>query len=65
MWFWWFTLISDLLIPLIMLIAGRMMWKHCPGTINMVYGYRTKRSMKNMDTGKFAHQYAAKIWWKL
>ena len=65
MGFWFFMLICDLLIPAILMIAGRMMWKHCPQTINMAYGYRTKRSMKNMETWKFAHEYAGKLWWKL
>ena len=41
------------------------MWKHCPQKINGVYGYRTSRSMKNMDTWKFAHEYCGKLWWKL
>lgn len=27
-------------------------------------GYRTFRSMKNMDTWKFAHEYAGRLWWK-
>lgn len=30
MGFWWFMLICTLLTPLLMIIAGRMMWKHCP-----------------------------------
>lgn len=64
MWFWWFMLISDLMIPGIMMIAGRMMWKHCPRKINGIYGYRTKRSMMNQDTWKFAHEYCGKLWWK-
>ena len=41
------------------------MWKHCPKTINMAYGYRTKLSMTNMETWKFAHDYCGKLWWKL
>ena len=41
-----------------------MMWKHCPKKINGIVGYRTKMSMKNMDTWKFAHDYAGKLWWK-
>ena len=41
-----------------------MMWKHCPKQINSVVGYRTKMSMINMDTWKFAHDYAGKLWWK-
>ncbi len=63
--FWWFMLICDLIIPIVMIIAGRMMWKHCPKSINGVVGYRTNRSMKNMDTWKFAHKYCGKLWWKI
>jgi len=65
MWFWWFMFVCNLMIPIFLLIAGRLMWKHCPKKINMVYGYRTERSMKNMDTWKFAHEYCGRLWWKL
>ena len=65
MWFWWFMFVCNLLIPIILIIAGRMMWKHCPKKINVVYGYRTSRSMKNMDTWKFAHDYCGNLWWKV
>lgn len=65
MCFWWFMLLCDLIIPIVMVIAGRMMWKHCPKHINSMLGYRTTRSMKNMDTWKFAHEYCGKLWWKL
>ena len=65
MWFWWFILICDCLIPAIMIIAGRMMWKHCPKNINSLIEYRTTRLMKSMDTWKFAHEYCGKLWWKL
>ena len=65
MWFWWFVLICDLLIPIIMVVAGRMMWKHCPKRINGVLGYRTSRSMKNMDTWKYAHEHCGRLWWKI
>lgn len=65
MGFWWFMLMCDLLIPVILIIAGGMMWKHCPKTINTAYGYRTKLSMTNMETWKFAHDYCGKLWWKL
>ena len=50
MWFWWFMLICDLIIPIAMVICGRMMWKQCPKHMNSMSGYRTTRSMKNMDT---------------
>ncbi|MEE0057733.1 MAG: SdpI family protein [[Bacteroides] pectinophilus] len=49
-------MICDCTIPLLMIIAGRMMWKHCPKKINGIVGYRTKMSMINMDTWKFAHE---------
>ena len=48
-----------------MIVGGRIMWKHCPKHINGIYGYRTTRSMKNMDTWKFAHDYCGKLWWKI
>lgn len=65
MWFWWFMLGCDLLVPAIMIIAGWSMWKHCPKKVNMAIGYRTKRSMKNMDTWQFAHEYCGKLWWRI
>ena len=65
MWLWWFWLICDLLIPFVMIVVGRMSWKYCPKNINSLIGYRTTRSMKSMDTWKFAHEYCGKLWWKL
>ncbi len=65
MLFWWFILMCDLLLPITLLIAGKMMWKHCPKQINGVLGYRTARSMKNMDTWRFAHEYCGRLWWKI
>ena len=65
MYFWWFMLIYDVIIPITMAIAGRVMWKHCPKQINGFLGYRTSRSMKNMDTWKFAHEYCGRLWWRV
>ena len=65
MWFWWFMYICNLLLPVIMVIAGRMMWKYPPKEINSIYGYRTKRSRINQDTWKFAHEYCGRLWWKM
>jgi uncharacterized membrane protein len=65
MWFWWFMFICDLLIPLLMIICGRMLWKNPPKSINGIIGYRTPRSMKNMDTWNFAHDYCGRLWWKM
>ena len=65
MWFWWFMLCCDLMIPLLMIVIGRLMWKRPPQKINSLIGYRTSRSMKNMDTWHFAHHYCGKLWWRI
>lgn len=65
MWFWWFMLLCDLLVPLTMILGGYFMWKHPPKTINGFMGYRTSRSMKNIDTWKFAQEYCGRFWWKI
>lgn len=57
--------IFNLLIPVLMIIFGRIMYKHAPKSINGIYGYRTSMSMKNEDTWKFAHDYCGKLWYKL
>ena len=62
---WYRLLICDLIIPIVMLISGRMMWKHCPKRINNIVGYRTTRSMKNMDTWRFANEYCGRLWYKM
>ncbi len=64
MGFWWGMFGCSLLTPLIMLAAGRAMWRHCPKQINSGIGYRTRRSMKNLDTWRFAHTYCGRLWWK-
>lgn len=57
--------LCNLLIPVVVIVTGRIMWKHYPKNINGLVGYRTTRSMKNMDTWKFAHNYCGKLWWKI
>ena len=56
--------ICNLLMPLLMIIAGYMMYKHPPKEINGVIGYRTTRSRKNINTWKFAHDYCGRLWFK-
>ena len=58
MWFWWYMFVCDLLVPLTMIICGKMMWKHPPAKINGMAGYRTARSMKNMEI-------RAEVLWKI
>ena len=63
MWFWWFMLACNLLTPAVMIIGGVLMWKRTPKKINGIYGYRTARSMKNLDTWQFAHRHCGRLWW--
>lgn len=59
--FWIFMLVMVLLIPLTMIVFGAIFVKRPPAEINSVYGYRTKRSMKNTQTWIFAHHCAGRI----
>ena len=58
-----FMLIVVLLIPFTMLFFGWLLFRRTPKEINYVYGYRTKRSMRNEETWKFANQYFGKAWY--
>lgn len=60
--FWFFMFLTNLLMPLMMLGFGKRFSKKPPNEINACFGYRTKMSMKNQDTWRFAHQYLGKIW---
>ena len=60
--FWVFMLIMVLLIPITMIVFGRLFSNKAPKDINYTFGYRTKRSMMNMETWKFAHEYIGKLW---
>ena len=63
MGFWIFMVISDLVVPAIMLLFGKVFLKSAPKEINIAFGYRTNMSMKNRDTWEFAHKYIGKIWY--
>ncbi|MCR4955629.1 MAG: SdpI family protein [Lachnospiraceae bacterium] len=64
-WFWWYMLVCNCIIPMLMIVLGRWMWKHYPKKINGLMGYRTKRSMKNEETWRFGNQYCGQLWYKL
>ena len=63
--FWWFIFISDLIIPITLFVAGLVMWKRPAKQINRIMGYRSARSMQNMDTWKFAQTYCGKRCWEI
>ena len=58
-----FMLIVVLLIPFTMLFFGWLLFRRTPKEINYFFGYRTKRSMRNEETWKFANQYLGKVWY--
>ena len=60
--FWIFMLVMVLLTPLTMMFFGCLFYYKPPKNINSIYGYRTKRSMKNSQTWEFAHHYCGKAW---
>ena len=62
MWFWWFMFFSDILVPIIMIIAGFWLYKFPPKDINTLFGYRTVRSMQSPETWLFAQKYSGKVW---
>ncbi len=62
--FWIFMLIVDLLIPATMIGFGKYFSSHAPKSINMTFGYRTTRSMKNKQTWEFAHHHFGRSWFK-
>lgn len=61
---WFFCFLLSMLVPAIMVIFGARFTKKPPKRINYMYGYRTKRSMKNIQTWEFAHQTIGKIWYR-
>ncbi len=64
MGFWLFMTVSNLILPVLMIVLGKVFIKNPPKQINGIYGYRTRRSMKNQDTWNYAHLYCGKLWHK-
>ncbi len=65
MLFWLFMLGCILLVPLVMIIFGRVFIKNAPKDINYVYGYRTPMSTSSLEAWEFAHSYIGKLWYIL
>lgn len=63
MGFWIFVLIMVLLIPVTMIVFGRLFSKAAPKEINYMFGYRTKRFVMNDETWRFAYKYIGKLWY--
>ena len=58
---WTMMFISCMLIPAIFAVIGLFFSKRAPKNLNMLFGDRTDRSMKNRDTWEFAHKYFGRI----
>ena len=65
MWFWFFMTVSNLILPVLMIVLGKVFMKKPPKQINGFYGYRTRRSMKNQAAWDFSHLYCGKLWRKM
>ncbi len=65
MGFWIFMTCCNFLIPFLMIVFGYFFKNFGAGSINAVFGYRTKRSMKNQNTWDFANSYFARLWIKI
>lgn len=57
-----FMLLCNLIVPVTMILLGRLFTKNPPKEISAAFGYRTSRSMKNQDTWDFAQREMGKIW---
>lgn len=57
-----FYIVVTALLPLTTIGIGLIWRKRPPAKMNMLYGYRTARSMLNKETWDFAHRYISKIW---
>ena len=60
-WVWIFTLIMDLLFPIIMIILGNKYIKEAPDDIDGSDGHETAMARKNRDTWEFAHHHDGKL----
>ena len=65
MFFWFFCLFIDLLVPVIAIVFGLKFRKAPPKSITSLFGYRTERSMKDHESWVLAHNLCGNIWYKL
>jgi uncharacterized membrane protein len=49
------------LCGLIFILVGALSRRYPPSKVNMLYGYRTERSMASPETWSFAHRYSARL----
>ncbi len=54
-------LVSNVIVNGLIIFFGFLLYKHPPNFVNIVYGYRTKRSMASEEAWDFAQRYAGKL----
>ena len=57
-----FLVVCNLLIPVVMLCGGVFMLRGGRKKINSICGYRSRSSMRTMETWRFAHRYCGRLW---
>jgi len=57
---WWFLLVSDMMIPIVIAVFGKML-EIAPGTKNAYFGYRTKRSMSSQEAWNYSNRYCGRL----
>ena len=64
--FWIFMFVMNLLIPLVMIIYGRVFEKKPPkiARSKFAFGYRTVMSMRNEETWEYSHRFFGKLWFR-
>lgn len=62
MGFWVYMMLIDLIIPITMIGFGYRFLKKPPEKPNRLFGYRSRRSMRNSLTWNYAHRVFGKTW---
>ena len=63
MGFWAFTLVTDLIVPVLVLLFGIHYGKNgAPESIEGHSGFRSRRATKSWDAWVFTHKLAARVW---
>ena len=60
--FWIYMMLIDLIIPITMIGFGYRFLKRPPEKPNRIFGYRSRRSMRNSVTWNYAHRVFGKTW---
>ena len=62
---WWLMFAVSLIYPFTMVFGGLLMKKVAGRSMNGLLGYRSRRSMMNDDTWRFANEYCGKQWLRI